>query len=76
MRDPSPAAEFAEPFFALCASDGLPPRDGALLLTHAHGEDGPIVLTLGPLVCGPMLAKKKLIDYLVRMETRADGDAM
>src|SRR5271166_5299980 len=44
--------------------DGLPPGDGALLLTRDHGDDGLILWTLGPLVCEPMPAPKKLIDYL------------
>ena len=35
------------------APDGLPPGDGALLLTHDHGDEGLILWTLGPLVCEP-----------------------
>ena len=45
--------------------DGLPPGDGALLLTRDHSDDGLILWTLGPLVCEPIPAPKKLIDYLV-----------
>ena len=30
--------------------DGLPPGDGALLLTRDHGDEGLILWTLGPLV--------------------------
>jgi hypothetical protein len=56
--------------------DGLPPGDGALLLTHDHGADGLILWTLGPLVCEPMPAPKKLIDYLAQVKSGADGDAM
>jgi len=44
--------------------DGLPPGDGALLLTRDHSDDGLILWTLGPLVSEPMPAPKKLIDYL------------
>jgi hypothetical protein len=56
--------------------DGLPPGDGALLLTRDHGDEGLILWTLGPLVCDPMPAPKKLMDYLARVKTGADGDAM
>ena len=56
--------------------DGLPPGDGALLLTRDHGDEGLILWTLGPLVCEPMPAPKKLLDYLARVKTGADGDAM
>ena len=56
--------------------NGLPPGDWALLLTHDHGVEGPILWTLGPLVCEPMPAPKTLIDYLVRVKMGADGDAM
>ena len=56
--------------------DGLPPGDGALLLTHDHGGEGLILRTLGPLVCEPMPAPKKLIDYLAQVKSGADGDPM
>ena len=56
--------------------DGLPPGDGALLLTRDHGDEGLILWTLGPLVREPMPAPKKLMDYLARVKTGADGDAM
>src|SRR5208337_3582306 len=56
--------------------DGLPPGDGALLLTRDHGDDGLILWTLGPLVCEPMPAPKKLIDYLAQVKSGADGNAM
>jgi hypothetical protein len=56
--------------------DGLPPGDGALLLTRDHGDEGLILWTLGPLVCDPMPAPKKLMDYLERVKTGAGGDAM
>jgi hypothetical protein len=56
--------------------DGLPPGDGALLLTRDHGSDGLILWTLGPLVCEPMPAPKKLLDYLARVKAGAVGDAM
>ena len=56
--------------------DGLPPGDGALLLTRDHGDEGLILWTLGPLVCEPMPAPKKLMDYLARVKTGAGGDAM
>jgi hypothetical protein len=56
--------------------DGLPPGDGALLLTHDHGNEGLILWTLGPLVCEPMPAPKKLLEYLAQVKSGADGDAM
>ena len=56
--------------------DGFPPGDGALLLTRDHGDEGLILWTLGPLVCEPMPAPKKLMDYLARVKTGAGGDAM
>lgn len=56
--------------------DGLPPGDGALLLTRDNSDEGLILWTLGPLVCEPMPAPKKLMDYLARVKTGADGDAM
>jgi hypothetical protein len=56
--------------------DGLPPGDGALLLTRDHGDEGLILWTLGPLVCEPMPAPKKLMDYLAQVKSGADGDAL
>ena len=56
--------------------DGLPPGDGALLLTRDHSDDGLILWTLEPLVCEPMPAPKKLIDYLAQVKSGADGNAM
>ena len=56
--------------------DGLPPGDGALLLTRDHGDEGLILWTLGPLVCEPMPAPRKLMDYLAQVKSGADGDAM
>ncbi len=56
--------------------DGLPPGDGALLLTRDHGDEGLILWTLGPLVCEPMPAPKKLMDYLAQVKSGADGDGM
>jgi len=56
--------------------DGLPPGDGALLLTRDHGDEGLILWMLGPLVCEPMPAPKKLMDYLAQVKSGADGDAM
>ena len=50
--------------------------DGALLLTHDHGDEGLILWTLGPLVCEPMPVPKKLMDYLAQVKTGAVGDAM
>jgi len=47
-----------------------------LLLTRDHGDEGPILWTPGPLVCEPMSAPKKLMDYLARVKTGADGDAI
>ena len=55
--------------------DGLPPGDGTLLLNRDHGDDGLILWTLGPLVCEPMPAPKKLIDYLAQVKSGADGNA-
>ncbi len=56
--------------------DGFPPGDGALLLTRDHGDEGLILWTLGSLVCEPMPAPKKLLDYLVQVKSGADGNAM
>ena len=56
--------------------DGFPPGDGALLLTRDHGDEGLILWTLGSLVCEPMPAPKKLLDYLARVKSGADGNAM
>jgi hypothetical protein len=56
--------------------DGLPPADGALLLTKDRGGDGLVIWTLGALVCEPMPAPEKLMKYLAAVkagEAKGDG---
>ncbi len=52
------------------------PETGRCSSTRDHGDDGLILWTLGPLVCDPMPAPKKLIDYLAQVKSGADGNAM
>jgi len=54
--------------------DGLPPGDGALLLTWDGEKDGLILWTRGPLACAPMAAPAKLIKYLKAVKAGAVGD--
>ncbi len=52
---------------------GLPPGDGALLLTKDKGGDGLIIWTLGPLACDPLPAPEAIQKLLAEVKTgRAD----
>ena len=58
--------------------EGLPPGDGALLLTLDNADVGMVVWTRGTLVCSPMpLSKPKaLMKMLGNLKAGADGDDM
>lgn len=48
---------------------GLPPGDGALLVTHDGAKNGVIVWTRGALACAPIPISEKLIKLLARIKT-------
>jgi hypothetical protein len=55
--------------------DGLPPGDGALLVSHDGDKDGIIVWTRGALACAPISVNERLIRLIVGIKTGAlDGE--
>ena len=55
--------------------DGLPPGDGALLVTHDGAMDGIILWTRGALACGPIPISEKLLKLIANVKTGAvDGE--
>ncbi len=55
--------------------DGLPPGDGALLVSHDGEKDGIIVWTRGALACAPTPVNEKLINLIAGIKTgQLDGD--
>ena len=54
--------------------EGLPPGNGAMLLTHDGAEDGVLLWTRGTLVCSPIVVTEKLIKLIASIKTGAlDG---
>jgi hypothetical protein len=51
--------------------DGLPPGDGALLVTHDRAKNGLILWTRGPLACRPTAISEKLIKLIADVKTGA-----
>jgi hypothetical protein len=51
--------------------DGLPPGDGALLVTHDGDGGGIIVWTRGKLACAPSPVSERLIKLMARVKTGA-----
>ncbi len=49
--------------------DGLPPGDGALLVSHEGNRDGIIVWTRGALACGPISINDRLIKLIAGIKT-------
>lgn len=66
---------FLEGIYALnpVTPEGLPPGDGALLLTKDNGDTGVVLWTMGPLVCNPMPAPKPLLDLLAKVKSGLSG---
>lgn len=60
--------------------EGLPPGDGALILTRDKGEEGLILWTRGPLACDPLpiahAAKLMKILADVKAGAASDGDGL
>jgi hypothetical protein len=59
--------------------EGLPPGDGALLLTHDKGEAGLILWTRGTLACDPLPVDgtKKLLKVLADVTVHGgDGQGL
>jgi hypothetical protein len=59
--------------------DGLPPGDGAILVSHDGDKDGIIVWTRGQLACAPIPVNERLIKLIASIKTGAldaDGDEM
>ena len=49
--------------------DGLPPGDGALLVSHDGDKDGIIIWTRGQLACGPIPVNERLIKLIDSIKT-------
>lgn len=49
--------------------DGLPPGDGALLVTHDGAKNGIIIWTRGPLACAPIPINEKLMNLIAGIRT-------
>ena len=58
--------------------DGLPPGDGALLVSHDGDKDGIVIWTRGPLACAPIPVNERLVKLLTGVKTGEgeDGDAL
>jgi hypothetical protein len=58
--------------------DGMPPGDGAILVTHDGAKDGIVIWTRGPLACAPIPVNEKLIKLLASVRTGdgEDGDSL
>jgi hypothetical protein len=59
--------------------DGLPPGDGALLITRDGDKDGIVVWTRGSLACGPIPINERLIKMIGSIKTGpldADGNEL
>lgn len=55
--------------------DGLPPGDGALLVSHDGDKDGIIVWTRGQLACAPIPVNERLIKLIASIKTGTlDGE--
>jgi hypothetical protein len=55
--------------------EGLPPGDGALLVTHDRAKSGIVVWTRGPLACAPIPINQKLIKFIASIKTGVvDGE--
>jgi hypothetical protein len=53
---------------------GMPPGDGAILVTHDGDKNGMIVWMRGPLACGPIQVDDRLIKMLTGVRTGAGED--
>jgi len=54
--------------------DGLPPGNGAILVTHDGDKDGIVIWTRGALACAPIPVNEKLIKLLVSVKTGEGED--
>ena len=55
--------------------EGLPPGDGALLVTHDGSTNGIVIWTRGPLACAPIPINEKLVNLIIGIKTGAlDGE--
>jgi hypothetical protein len=55
--------------------DGLPPGDGALLVSHDGDKDGVVIWTRGALACAPIPVSERLIKLIGSIKTGAlDGE--
>lgn len=55
---------------------GLPPGDGALLLTKDKGGDGLIIWTRGQLACDPLPAPEKIQKLLAEIKAGQTDDGL
>jgi hypothetical protein len=53
--------------------DGLPPGDGAILITHDGDKNGIVIWTRGALACAPIPVNEKLIKLMIGVKT-GDGE--
>jgi hypothetical protein len=58
--------------------DGLPPGNGAILVTHDGDKDGVVIWTRGALACAPIPVNEKLMKLLADVKTGEgeDGDSL
>jgi len=54
--------------------DGLPPGDGAILVTHDGDKDGIVIWTRGTLACAPTPVNENLIRLMTAVKTGEGED--
>jgi len=54
--------------------DGLPPGDGAILVTHDGDKDGIVIWTRGTLGCAPIPVNENLIRLMTAVKTGEGED--